>query len=217
MKLILPVLKELEKNNNRDWFNANKNTYLQAKSEFDEFIESLIKELQLIDPRVAGANAKNTVFRIYKDTRFSKDKMPYKTHMGAYIIGGGRKAQLPGYYIHIQPGESFLAGGMYKPEAVNLKAIRKEINNFPEDLVEIIENKSFKNRYSFYDKDKLKRPPQGFTAESNQIEMIKNKHFIASQTFSEDWITNSDFREKILEVCRGLVPLNNFLYRAIAE
>jgi len=140
MKSILPFLTELEKNNNRDWFNANKSKYLEAKKEFDDFIEALITELQLIDPRVAGATAKNTVFRIYKDTRFSKDKTPYKNNMGAYIIGGGRKAQLPGYYIHLQPGESFIAGGMYAPAPDKLKAIRREIVNFPEDIIEVIED-----------------------------------------------------------------------------
>ena len=217
MKSILPFLRELERSNNREWFNANKNKYLEAKAEFDDFIESLIGELQLIDPRVAGATAKNTVFRIYKDIRFSKDKTPYKTHMGAYIIGGGRKAQLPGYYLHIQPGESFLAGGMHNPSPENLKIIRKEILNFPEDIVEITESKEFIDNYAFYDKDKLKRPPQGFSADSEQIELIKNKHFIASQSLPEEWIQDSDFREKVVRVCKGLLPLNNFLYRAIIE
>ena len=217
MKSILPFLRELEKNNNRDWFNANKSKYLEAKSEFDEFIDSLIAELQLIDPRVAGATAKNTVFRIYKDTRFSKDKTPYKTNMGAYIIGGGRKAQLPGYYIHLQPGESFLAGGMYAPDTDSLKAIRREIVNFPEDIVEILERKDFRENYTLYDKDRLKRPPQGYSADTEQIELIKNRHFIAIKSIPEDWVGSDDLKDKIITACRGLLPLNNFLHRAIAE
>ena len=217
MKSILPFLKELEQNNNRDWFNANKDKYLLAKSEFDLFIESLISELQLIDPRVAGATAKNTVFRIYKDIRFSKDKTPYKTQMGAYMIGGGRKAQLPGYYLHLQNGESFIAGGMYKPGPDHLKAIRKEISNFPEDIVELVENEHFSKNYSFYESDKLKRPPQGYSAEDEQIELIKNKHFIASKRIPDEWISAPDFQQKIIDACRGLIPLNNFLFRALIE
>ena len=217
MKSILPFLRELEKNNNREWFNANKDKYLQAKAEFDEFIDSLIAELQLIDPRVAGATAKNTVFRIYKDIRFSKDKTPYKTQMGAYIIGGGRKAQMPGYYLHIQAGESFLAGGMYKPEAEHIKAIRKEIVNFPEDITAIIENPEFKKNYSLYDKDKLKRPPQGYSADDEMIELLKNKHFIASKNIPEEWIDSEDLKPNIIKVCKDLLPLNNFLYRAITD
>ncbi len=217
MKSILPFLRELEINNNRDWFNANKNKYLEAKSAFDNFIDSLISELQLIDPRVAGATAKNTVFRIYKDIRFSNDKTPYKTQMGAYIIGGGRKAQLPGYYFHIEPDESFLAGGIYQPGPDQLKAIRKEILNFPEDIVEVIENKNFQKKFSFYEKDKLKRPPQGFSPDAEQIELIKNKHFIASRSIPEEWIISPNLIEKILQSCRELLPLNNFIYRAIAE
>lgn len=217
MKSILEFLKKLEKNNNRDWFNANKDQYLLAKSEFDLFIESLIAELQLIDPRVAGASAKNSVFRIYKDIRFSKDKTPYKTHFGAYMISGGRKSQLPGYYIHIQNGESFIAGGMYKPGPDQLKAIRREIANFPEDIAAIMENKNFSDNYSFYDKDKLKRPPQGFSPDEDQIEMIKNKHFIASKNIPDGWIGKTDFLKELTETCRGLVPLNSFLHRALTE
>ena len=215
MKSVLEFLKKLEKNNNRDWFNANKDLYLAAKAEFDIFIDSLIAELQLIDPKVAGANAKNSVFRIYKDIRFSKDKTPYKTHFGAYMISGGRKSQLPGYYLHIQNGESFIAGGMYKPGPDQLKAIRKEISNFPEDITAIMEDKNFSNNYSFYDKDKLKRPPQGFSASDEQIEMIRNKHFIASKNIPDDWIVKSDFKKRLLDTCKGLVPLTDFLYRAI--
>ena len=216
MKSILPFLKKLAKNNNRDWFNENKPEYLQAKQEFDLFIETMIAELQTFDPNVAGATAKNCVFRIYRDTRFSKDKTPYKTHMGAYMIGGGRKSALPGYYLHIEPGGSFIAGGMYKPGPDQLKAIRQEIGNFPEDIVSIIENKEFSENYKFYSEDKLSRPPQGFSADLEQIELIKNKHFIASLNFPDSWISGDDFIVKLTDACKGLLPLNQFLYRAIS-
>jgi len=171
----------------------------------------------LADPKVAGATAKNSVFRIYKDIRFSKDKTPYKTHFGAYMISGGRKTQLPGYYLHIQNGESFIAGGMYKPGSEHLKAIRKEISNFPEDLTAIMENKYFSENYSFYDNDKLVRPPQGFSADEELIEMIKNKHFIASKSIPDEWIGRADFQLLLVEACKGLIPLTNFLHRAITE
>ena len=217
MNSILPFLKDLAGNNNREWFNANKDRYLEAKAEFDGFVDSLITELQIIDPHVAGATAKNSVFRIYKDTRFSKDKTPYKIQMGAYMIGGGRKAQLPGYYIHIQPGESFLAGGMYKPGPDQLKAIRREISNFPEDIEAVISDKNFADNYSFYDKDKLVRPPQGYSEDSEQIELIKNKHFIASKAIPDSWIGKADLKEKVLELCKGLLPLNDFPFRAITD
>ena len=183
MKSVLPFLRDLSKNNNRDWFNANKEEYLRAKVEFDLLVEAMIAELQVFDPNVAGATAKNCVFRIYRDTRFSKDKTPYKNHMGAYMIGGGRKSALPGYYVHIEPGGSFIAGGMWKPGPDKLKAIRREIANFPEDITAIIEDKTFSSKYSMYTEDKLSRPPQGFSADLKQIELIKNKHFIASLNF----------------------------------
>ena len=93
-------MRKLEQNNNREWFNENKSEYLRAKEEFENLVDKLIPQIQAFDPRVAGASAKNSVFRIYKDIRFSKDKTPYKTQMGAYMIGGGRKSKLPGYYLH---------------------------------------------------------------------------------------------------------------------
>ena len=217
MKSVLNFLGELEKNNNREWFNAHKDRYIKAKEEYEGFIESLIPELQMVDPLVAGATAKNSVFRIYRDVRFSHDKSPYKTHMGAYIIGGGRKSKLPGYYFHVQPGGSFIAGGMYAPDPESLKKIRKEISVFPEDIEAIIKARDFADKLSLYDEDKLKRPPQGYSEDNEQIELIKNKHFIASHEIPDDWITSPDLKERILEICGWMLPLNKFLYRAIAE
>lgn len=213
MKTILSFLGELQENNNRDWFNANKGKYLEAKTEFDSFIDAFIYELQFIDPRVAGATAKNSVFRIYKDTRFSRDKTPYKTHMGAYMISGGRKSQLPGYYLHIQPGGSFIAGGMYKPDAINLKKIRKEISLFPEDIMAVVNDPEFVRNYSLFSDDKLKRPPQGYSEDNELIELIKNRHFIASKNIPDKWLSDV----KLLDACRGLLPLNDFLYRAVSS
>lgn len=217
MKTVLPFLRDLEKNNNREWFNANKEKYLIAKKEYEAFIDSLIPGLQLFDPLVAGATAKNTVFRIYRDVRFSRDKSPYKTHMGAYMIGGGRKSKLPGYYFHVQPGGSFIAGGMYAPDPGSLKRIRKEISTFPDDIEGIITNPSFSKNYSLYEEDRLKRPPQGFSADTDLIELIKNKHFIATKEIPDNWIEAHGLRDRLLELCRGMLPFNQFLYRAIAE
>ena len=215
MKAVLPFLNQLSANNNRDWFNTNKALYLEAKGQFDQFIDSLINRLQVFDPAVRGANAKNTVFRIYRDVRFSKDKSPYKTHFGAYMIGGGRKSPLPGYYIHIDPERSFLGGGLYQPASDYLKAVRIEIQDFSEDFKAIVEDKAFQGDFTLYDEDKLKRPPQGFDADDPMIEYLKYRHFIASHVFPNSWIEKDDFIDNVAKQFERIYPLNQFLNRAI--
>src|SRR5436190_15893938 len=106
IKRALSFLSKLKKNNNKEWFEKNKPEYLIIKAEFEEFITQLIKETGKFEPSVRSLEARNSIFRIYKDVRFSKDKTPYKTHIGAYIAPGGRKSLFGGYYIHIEPGSS---------------------------------------------------------------------------------------------------------------
>ena len=108
-KLILQFLSELSENNNRDWFEANKKRFLEAKSIFEEIVQGYIEEIAKFDPGIAGLQAKKCVFRIYRDVRFSKDKSPYKLNFGASMTEGGRKTANPGYYIHLKPGECFFS------------------------------------------------------------------------------------------------------------
>src|SRR5258707_13424546 len=124
--LVLKFLKDIAKNNNREWFEKNKPVYLEAKSSFEDFLEDLHKELVKIDPGLASLNPRKMGFRIYRDVRFSKDKRPYKTNMGAGFSPHGKMEQEPGYYIHIEPGKSFIAGGIYIPNPENLAKNRQE-------------------------------------------------------------------------------------------
>jgi uncharacterized protein (TIGR02453 family) len=112
--IIFEFLKDLKTNNNREWFQANKDRYDRAKREFESFINDLIPMIRTIDPLVDMVTAKDCVFRIYRDVRFSHDKAPYKPNMGAYIARGGKKSEMAGYYVHFEPGESMLAGGFYR-------------------------------------------------------------------------------------------------------
>ena len=114
--IILDFLSKLKENNNREWFQANKKFYEEAKSEVEAFVDDLIPRMAAFEPSLKYVTAKECMFRIFRDVRFSKDKVPYKTNMGAWITKGGRKSPGPGYYLHIQPGESMLAGGVYMPE-----------------------------------------------------------------------------------------------------
>ena len=215
MRQIIDFLSELKAHNERDWFNANKEKFLIAKTSFEEFVLDLISELQLMDPTITGATPKNTIYRIYRDVRFSTDKSPYKTHFGAYIARGGRKSPLPGYYIHIDPDESFLGGGIFQPGPEQLKAIRKEIFDFPEDIDSIMGHDDFGKSFVLFDRDKLKRPPQGFSADFSHIDFLKYKHFVVSQTFPIDWVNKSDFSLKVINQFHRILPFNLFLKRAI--
>src|SRR4051812_8843084 len=129
LNLILKFLKDISKNNDRVWFEKNKDRYLAAKEGFETFIAALLAEFTKFDGSLGGLNAKKLPFRIYRDVRFSKDKSPYKTNMGAGFSPNGKLVQEPGYYMHIEPGnKSFIAGGIYMPDATNLGKIRQEID-----------------------------------------------------------------------------------------
>ena len=127
MKQIFSFLSDLDRNNTRDWFNENKNRYQEALEQFRELASGMIAGISTFDPTLDGIDAKQSIFRIYKDVRFSKDKSPYKTHMGCWMTKGGRKSSDAGYYFHLEPGKSFAAAGVWMPPADQLKLIREEI------------------------------------------------------------------------------------------
>jgi uncharacterized protein (TIGR02453 family) len=130
-KNVLEFLAQLEANNNREWFQQNKKHYDEAKTEVEAFVNAIIPDLAKFDDTLKYVEAKDCIFRIFRDVRFSKDKSPYKTNMGAWVTQAGRKSSGPGYYIHLQPGGSFLAAGVYMPEPAQLKKIRNERQERP--------------------------------------------------------------------------------------
>lgn len=216
MEKSLAFLKKLKSNNNRDWFEKNKNHYLLAKEEFEGFIDELIKGLRKLDPEISPElKAKDCVFRIYKDVRFSKDKSPYKTNMGASINPGGKKSLVAGYYFHLEPGGSFLAGGVYMPEPAMLQAIRQEIDYNPEPLNKILKSAAFKKYFKGLDEDdKLKTMPKGFEKEHPQAELLKNKHFVMSHFFSDKDVLDKKLVQETLAGFKAMLPLLLYLRAA---
>ena len=204
MKNIIPFLKELSKNNNKDWFEANKSRYKTIQKEITEFTEKLIAGIAKFDPTIAGLTAKNCSYRIYRDTRFSHDKTPYKTHIGIYIAKGGKNSGYAGYYFHIEPKSSgsWLGGcifstGLYMPEPAILKSVREDILSNGENFVKTI--KAAKNFEWDDDKEyKLSRPPKGFPADSPYIEYIKQKSFSLVQLFDEKLLADD---KTLLDFC----------------
>lgn len=213
---ILKFLKALSKNNDRGWFEKNKGDYLQAKEEFELFVGKVLEELIKFNPSLAGLNPKKLPFRIYRDVRFSKDKRPYKTNMGAGFSPNGKLVQEPGFYLHIQPGGSFVAGGIYMPDPANLGKIRQEIDYNGEKLEKILRDKKFKKWFKgFSDFDKLKNMPKGYTKDHPRIEWLKHKTFIVSHAFIDAEVKDKKFLKQITEASRAMKPLNEFLKDAI--
>ena len=214
---ILKFLQKLAKNNNRDWFEKNKGDYLQAKEEFELFVGAFLNELIKFNPSLSGLNPKKLPFRIYRDVRFSKDKSPYKTNMGAGFSPNGKLVQEPGYYLHIQPGGSFVAGGIYMPDPANLSKIRQEIDYNGERLEKILKDKSFKKWFKdFSDFDKLKTVPKGYAKDHPRLDWLKNKTFIVSHAFTDAEVKDKRFLKKLADCSKAMKPLVEFLKEAIA-
>lgn len=206
----------LKDNNNREWFTENKPQFQKAKLSFENSIKELIDLIHKIDPSIGLPQPKDCIFRIYKDIRFSKDKTPYKTNMGAYIVNGGRKSPKGGYYIHVEPGASFIAGGIYCPPADVLKKVRKEVYNFTDEYKAIVLDKKFIKLFPEFYQDKLKMAPKGFPKDFEDIDLLKYKSYIVSHALSDGELSGPNGIKIIKEAIKTLKPLNDFINRGIA-
>jgi uncharacterized protein (TIGR02453 family) len=217
MTPILTFLARLARNNNREWFEKNKNQYLQAKELFDEFLVQFHRELSRFAPELAPLNPKKLAFRIYRDVRFSKDKRPYKTNMGAGFSANGKMVQEPGYYLHLEPGKSFLAAGIYMPDSANLAKIRQEIDYNAATFLKILSDKKFKRWYKGLDNfDKVKTAPKGYAKDHPHIDLLKHKSYIVSHYFTDQQVADKKFLKHAAEAAKAIKPLNDFLNQALA-
>lgn len=216
MDIVLSFLEELALNNTRDWFQANKGWYDEAKLEMEKLVNTLIPGIAGFDSSMQFVAAKDCMFRIFRDVRFSKDKAPYKTNFGAWMTGAGRKSSGPGYYVHIQPGESFLAAGVYMPEPDKLKKIRQEVYYNFSEFNAILHAKEFRNHFKGVDDmDRLKKPPKDFPSDFEGIDILKNKHFTVSYPLSDQQIGENDFPKKAVRIYQTVYPFNVFLGKAL--
>jgi len=211
----LKFLSRLKRNNHKTWFDKNKEEYLEIKESFENWLGELIKNVEKIDGSIRNLEAKHCVFRIYKDVRFSKDKTPYKTHLGAYIAKGGRKSPSAGYYFHLEPGNSFLAGGIWMPESENLSKIRQEIDYNTDEFLKILKDKTFKKYFGEITGEKLSRNPKDYPADHPQIELLKFKSFNGVHEMDDQKVKSRDFLKHVLNAYKAILPLNEFLNRAI--
>lgn len=217
MKNVIPFLQDLKENNNREWFHDNKNRYLLAKDEFEAFIEDLLPGMSVIDKGLLGLEPKKCVFRIYRDVRFSKDKAPYKTNMGAAMTKGGRKSPCATYYVHVEPGSAFAGGGIWMPQGPALKAMRQEVYYNADEFKKIIDTAGFNKYFGEMMGDKLKRPPRDFPADFPDIELLKYKNYVVGHNMDDSIITDDSFSNYLLGVFKALYPYNAFINRALAD
>lgn len=213
----IKFLKDLKKNNNRDWFNDNKPRYQAAHEEFIEFVDSLIAEIVKFDPSIGHHKAKDCVFRIYRDVRFSKNKDPYKTNMGAHITSAAKRSDIhtrAGYYIHIEPGASMMGGGAYMPKGEWLKAIREEIAWEPDELKKILNSKEFIEYFGEMQGEQLKRAPKDYPIDHPQIELLRYKSFLAMHHLDDKTITSKGFLKHAVAVSKALYPFDQWLNKS---
>jgi len=212
-KSTLTFLSDLRLNNDRDWFNVNRKRYTEARSDFESFVQAVIDEIVRFDPIYKGLEAKSCIFRINRDTRFSKDKSVYKTNFGAFMVRGGKKNgdRFPGYYLHLEPGESFVAGGSYIPPTPWLSAIRQKIDLNGDELLRIINTSEYRKYFDGLDGEKLKVPPRGYPKDHPHIELLKMKSFLADRNFTDKDVVSPGFFEVIVSAFRAMKPLNDFL------
>ena len=218
----IAFLRELIANNHKEWFDANRQYYKEVQNEFNRFIDRLIPEIRTFDPTIGAITAKDCVYRIYRDVRFSNDKTPYKNHFGAYIAQGGRKSQTGGYYFHIEPANagylnhSMWAGGIYSPDASVLKAIRTDICEYIEEYKAIIQNKDFTDTFKWFDGNMLTTAPKGFPKDFPDIELIKRKDYTYYRNIDEQTLTSDGLLEESIRVYKLMLPFNRFMNRAIS-
>ena len=214
----LKFLKELKKNNTKEWFDKNRKIYESAKADFISLVDDVIVKFGKKDESIAALQSKNCIFRINRDIRFSKDKSPYKTNMGASFSKGGKRATVAGYYFHLEPGNSFVGGGIYMPEADTIKKIRQEIDYCFADFSKIIKHKKFVAQYGDLDKSadiSLAREPKGYEKENPAIDYLKLKSWIVMKPVSDTELTDKTLIPKIITAFEALQPLVEFLNRAI--
>jgi len=214
----LQFLEDLKNNNYREWFQANQKRYDGVKKDYRQLVEAFIAETSKGDETLRHLEFKDCSFRINRDIRFSKDKSPYKTNLGIWMSAGSKNTNMAGYYVHIEKGGSFIAGGIHWPDAADLKKVRREIDGFYEDLEEIVSNAEFKSIYDELDRDEnntLKTAPKDYDKDHPAIEFLKLKSFTATAKLSDKEVMSNDFVKETTKKLLVLKPFVDYLNRAL--
>lgn len=207
-------LKLLKNNNNRDWFNAHKDHYLKELEVLEKFAEALLSEMNKHDV-IETPNGKKSLHRIYRDIRFSKDKTPYNNHWGGGLKRAS-KLRRGSYYFHLSPGNSFIAGGFWGPEASDLKRIREEFAHDGKSFRKILKSKSFILHFEILKGEKIKTTPKGFNADDPAIDLLRHKQFLLIKKFTDQEVMAQDFLKKISEVYKAMRPFLDYMSEVLS-
>ena len=208
--VIFRFLKDLTANNNREWFNEHREEYEIARLEFENFLSTVIARISLFDESIRGIQPKECTYRIYRDTRFSSDKTPYKNHFGGYINAKGKKSYHSVYYIHIQPEGCMLAGGSLCLPSNILKALRQSIYDNIDEYRSIVEDPEFQQFFPIVGEDFLKTAPKGFPKDFKYIDYLKPKEFTCAYSVPDSFFLTPDILDKIEEVFRQFKRFADF-------
>ncbi|MCI5680523.1 MAG: DUF2461 domain-containing protein [Paludibacteraceae bacterium] len=213
LRISLDFLAQLAVNNNRDWFQSHKDWYIEAYSQFLAFSQEYVARLAEVDDNLLGLQAKDCIWRIYRDVRFSADKRPYKEWFGVFPAAkGGKKSLHGGYYVHIQPGHCMFAAGIWSPTPELLKTLRKEIWANYDEIEEIMAQPDFQRYFTDFDTDDmLKKVPQGFDPDFVHADWLKRKSFTFSTPLTDTQVCAPDFMDHIIRIATAAKPLNDFL------
>jgi uncharacterized protein (TIGR02453 family) len=210
----LTFLKELKHNNNKEWFDKNRLRYEEIRKVYIHFIEELILELSKFHSPVASITAKECIFRINRDIRFSKNKAPYKTNLASFIAPGGKKSERPGFYFHIEPnGETYIGAGIYKPQPLILQAIRQEIDYNAKEFLSIVQNRAFQKELKQLFEDRVRTVPKGYDKSNPMIEWLKYRSYFAGCNIRDEYALNSRFFTRCIKLYKTALPLVQFLER----
>lgn len=212
---ILDFLSELNKNNNKNWFDVNREKYKSLREFFISQTTEIIGKIAKFDNTILFEDPKKCIFRINRDIRFSHDKSPYKTNFGMYIVPGGKKSGNAGYYLHLDPAGSFIAGGIHNPQSLELKKLRWYIFENINSFIKIIEAPDFKNNFVELKGEKLKNPPKDFDKNFEHIEYLKFKAFTVIHPIDIKFIQNDKFIDKTVEIFEAMFPFINYLNKAL--
>ena len=206
-------LLELKENNNREWFTENKKRYETERENLVDFAESLLGKLKTHD-NIETVSGKKSLFRIYRDVRFSKDKTPYKTHWSG-SFKRATKLLRGGYYFHIEPGKSFIGGGFWGPNPADLKRMRQQIADYEDEFRSIIADKNFVKHFGELRGEQLKTAPKGIDKNHPAIDLLRYKQFIISREFSDKDVLSNQFTNKIVDSFNAMRPMFDFMSEAL--
>ena len=215
--IIFQFLKELSLNNNREWFNDHKDDYLKAQAEFENLLTAIIQRISLFDESIKGVQAKDCTFRIYRDTRFSPDKTPYKTHFGGYINSRGKKSEHCGYYVHLELGNCLMAGGSWCPPPNILKALRQSVYENIDEYMSIVEDPAFKKYFPVIGESFLKTAPKGFPKDFKYIDYLKCKDYSCAYKIPDEFFLDEYMLDNVSDVFTQLKRFCDFTNYVIDE